>query len=81
MKTDEQFENQIQDILTEIRSTNPFETFEPHEFEEGKHNIMELYESRIQLLFIMRLTTNKLPEELSQYFLKQIATEIRRERN
>ena len=50
--TEVQMRRRLDEIMDRIEAENPYETFEPHESEEGVFNIRGLYEARLNKLFI-----------------------------
>jgi hypothetical protein len=79
MKNSEQFEEQLRKIIMEVEAENPYDTFEPHPFEEGRCDILDLYESRLQKLVVEKVLHGD--PKLSRYFLGIIEDEIRRNEN
>ena len=75
MKTKEQQEQRLMEIINRVKVENPFDTFEPYPQEEGKADIWELYEARLD-----RLVTEELikidDKEFSHFWLNLIADEI-----
>ena len=76
MTHSKKLEERLDRIIDEIKANNPYETFEPHEAEEGQHDIMELYEARLRKLICEKVCED---EELRLYFLNLVADELERE--
>jgi hypothetical protein len=72
-------EAQLREIMDKISAENPFDTFEPHEFEEGKGDIYELYEARLHLLFVKAVFQGP-DRELANFMWEQVEAVMRQER-
>jgi hypothetical protein len=79
MRTKEQMEAQLREMADKIRAENQFDTFEPHEFEEGKGDIYELYEARLHRLLVEAVFHGP-DRELADFLLEQVETVMRQER-
>jgi hypothetical protein len=78
MRTKEQLGQQFREIIAKIEASNPYDTFEPLTHEEGKFDIWELYEARLNKLLVERIQQLD-DKELTRYWLGLIADEIARE--
>ena len=80
MRTKEQLEQRLSEIIAEIEVNNPYDTFEPNEFEEGKFDIQELYESRPQRLVVQKVLDGD-DKELAKFLMDEIGDELRRNKH
>jgi hypothetical protein len=76
-KNEAHLDEQLRKIMQEVEAENPYEVFEPHLSEEGLHDILELYDSRLRKLFVEKVLHGDDPK-LSRYFLGIIEDELGR---
>jgi len=79
-RSKEELTAKLHALMDKVEAENPFETFEPNESEEGKFDIYDLYESRLNKLFVMAIGETG-DKELQKCFLDEIAAEIKRDQN
>jgi hypothetical protein len=79
LRAKEQMEAQLREIADKIRVENPLDTFEPHEGEEGRHDIHDLYEARLHRLLVEAVFHGP-DRELANFLLEQVATVVRQGR-
>jgi hypothetical protein len=80
VKTKERLEQRMRELMDSITAANPLETFEPHEAEEGKFNIEELHEARLERLFVEAVLRDP-DKELAEFLIGEVAREIGKSRH
>ena len=77
-RNEEQLRQRVQEIFSKVVADNPFETFEPHPEEEGKHDIYSLYEARLIRLSYEAVLEGS-DKELVHFLLRELTEIIKME--